>query len=125
LLKAEAIIQSGGSAAEAIGLINQVRTRARNMVGGGTEPADYSTAETNATTIMNWIIKERLLELAGEGQRWFDLRRWQMEGIINLDNAYFSSNTNTMSFQLPKHLNFPIPNGEIDVNPNVHQNEGY
>ena len=74
---------------------------------------------------MNWIVNERLVELAGEGQRWFDLRRWQMEGIISLDNNYFSSNTNTMSFQLPKHLNFPIPNSEIDVNPNVHQNEGY
>ncbi|MEO8415453.1 MAG: RagB/SusD family nutrient uptake outer membrane protein [Ginsengibacter sp.] len=125
LLKAEAIIQSGGSAADAIGLVNQVRTRARNMVSGGTEPADYSTSQTNAGTVMNWIMNERLIELGGEGQRWFDLRRWQMEGIISLDNNYFSSNTNTMSFQLPKHLNFPIPNSEIDVNPNVHQNDGY
>jgi hypothetical protein len=124
LLKAEAVLQSGGSTAEAIGLINQVRARARNM-GGGTEPANYSTAETDKTTIMNWIIKERLIELAGEGQRWIDLRRWQMEGIINLDNAYFSSNTSTMSFQLPKHLNLPIPNSETDVNPNVQQNQGY
>jgi hypothetical protein len=74
---------------------------------------------------MNWIIKERLLELAGEGQRWIDLRRWQMEGVISLDNNFFSSNTLTMSFQLPKHLNLPIPNSEIDVNPNVVQNPGY
>ncbi len=125
LLKAEAIVQSGGSTSEAIGLINQVRTRARNMVSGGTEPADYSTAETNAATIMDWIINERLIELGGEGQRWPDLRRWQMQGIVTLNNAYFSSNTSTMSFTLPKHLNFPIPNSEIDVNPNVHQNEGY
>jgi hypothetical protein len=51
LLKAEAILQSGGSTAEAIGLINQVRTRARNMVAGGIAPANYSTAETNKTTI--------------------------------------------------------------------------
>jgi tetratricopeptide (TPR) repeat protein len=125
LLKAEAILQSGGSTADAIGLINQVRTRARNMVNGGTEPANYSTSETNKTTIMNWIINERFIELAGEGQRWPDLRRWQMQGVISLDNNYFSSNTSTMSFQLPKHLNLPIPNSEIDVNPNVHQNVGY
>ncbi len=125
LLQAEAVLQSGGSTAEAIGLINQVRTRARNMVTGGTEPADYATTQTDKTTIMNWIIKERLLELAGEGQRWIDLRRWQMAGIISLDNAYFSSNTSTMSFQLPKHLDLPIPNSETDVNPNVHQNQGY
>lgn len=125
LLKAEAVLQSGGNTADAIGLINQVRTRARNMVSGGTAPADYSTAETDKTSIMNWIIKERLLELAGEGQRWIDLRRWDMEGIITLDNSYFSSNTSTMSFQAPKHLNLPIPNSETDVNPNVTQNPGY
>lgn len=124
LLKAEAIIQSGGSAADAINLINEVRTRARN-ISGGPEPANYSTAVTDKTTIMNWIINERFLELAGEGQRWIDLRRWQMQGIINLDNAFFSSNTSSMSFQLPKHLLLPIPNSETDVNPNVTQNAGY
>ena len=74
---------------------------------------------------MDWIMIERLLELAGEGQRWFDLRRWQLQGLITLDDAFFSSNTNTMSFQLPKHLNFPIPTTETDVNPNVTQNTGY
>jgi hypothetical protein len=124
LLKAEATLQSGGSTAEAIGYINEVRTRARNM-GGGTAPANYATAETDKTRIMNWIMNERFIELAGEGQRWFDIRRWQMQGIITLDNAFFSSNTSTMSFQAPKHLLFPIPSSEIDVNPNVPQNAGY
>jgi hypothetical protein len=124
LLKAEAVLQSDGSTSEAIGLINQVRTRARIM-GGGTSPANYSLTETNKTTIMNWIMNERFIELAGEGQRWPDLRRWQMQGIISLDNAFFNSNTTTMSFQLPKHLYLPIPNIELDVNPNVPQNTGY
>lgn len=124
LLKAEAVLQSNGSTAEAIGYINQVRTRARVM-GGGSEPANFSTAETNKTTIMNWIMNERFLELAAEGQRWFDLRRWHMQEIITLNNAFFSSNLTSISFQLPKHLNFPIPNSETDVNPNVQQNTGY
>jgi len=125
LLNAEATLQSGGSAATAIGFINQVRTRARNMVPAGIEPANYSATETDKTTIMNWIINERLVELAGEGQRWLDLRRWHMGGTITLNNAYFSSNTSTMSFQTPKHLLLPIPNNERDVNPNVNQNAGY
>ncbi|MDQ3843725.1 MAG: RagB/SusD family nutrient uptake outer membrane protein, partial [Bacteroidota bacterium] len=51
LLKAEAILQSNGSTSEAIGLINQVRTRARNMGNRG-EPANFSTTETNKNTIM-------------------------------------------------------------------------
>lgn len=74
---------------------------------------------------MQWIMDERLRELGGEGQRWFDLRRWQMQGIISLNSAFFGSNLSTVSFQLPRHLNFPIPNSEIDVNPNVTQNPGY
>jgi hypothetical protein len=75
--------------------------------------------------IMQWIMDERLRELAGEGQRWFDLRRWHMQGIISLNSAFFSSNLSDVNFQLPKHLNFPIPTSETDVNPNVQQNPGY
>lgn len=110
--------------AEAISLINQVRTRARKLANSAA-PADRSTTEGDKTKIMDWIMNERFIELAGEGQHWFDLRRWQLQGIISLNDAFFNSNTTTMSFQLPKHLNFPIPNSEIDVNPNVPQNPGY
>lgn len=124
LLKAEAVLQSGGNTATAIGLINEVRTRARNM-GGGTVPANYATTESDRTVIMNWIMNERFLELSAEGQRWFDLKRWHVQGLITLNNSFFSSNATTMSFEAPKHLLLPIPNIERDVNPNVGQNEGY
>ena len=121
LLKAEAVLQSGGSTSEAIGLINQVRARAR---GAGTAPADYSTAETDKNTIMAWIMNERFIELAGEGQRWFDLRRWHLQGIITLNNTFFDSNV-PMAFDAAKHIYMPIPNSELDVNPNMQQNAGY
>ena len=94
------------------------------MVNGGTAPANYSVAETDKTVIMNWIMKERFIELAGEGQRWFDLRRWQMQGIITLDNSFFNSNV-PMAFDATKHLDLPIPNSELDVNPNMRQNPNY
>jgi starch-binding outer membrane protein, SusD/RagB family len=124
LLKAEAVLQSGGSTSEAISLINQVRTRARNMVSGGTVPADHASSETDKTKIMKWIADERFIELAGEGQRWFDLRRWHLQGIVTLDNNFFSSNV-PMAFDVAKHLYMPIPNSELDVNPNMRQNPGY
>src|SRR4029077_1605617 len=118
LLEAEATLGSGGSTATAIGFINEVRTRARQMVSGGTVPADFSTSESSATVVMQWIMDERLRELAGEGQRWFDLRRWRTEGIISLDNAFFSpvvpANMNYQS----RNIFFPIPNSETDVNVN-------
>jgi tetratricopeptide (TPR) repeat protein len=124
LLKAEAILQSGGSTAEAIGLINQVRTRARNMVSGGTEPANFSTTETNKNTIMQWIMDERLRELGAEGGRWFDVRRWALGGIITLNQEFFNSNWPSVTWD-DHFLNFPVPSTEIDKNPNIQQNSGY
>lgn len=126
LLKAEAILQSGGSTVEAIDLINQVRARARSMVAGGTAPADRNTAEADPTTVMNWIMQERLIELAGEdAHRWLDLRRWHIAGYIDLGNFDFSSARNDVAFNPSKHLLFPIPLVELDLNPNVRQNPNY
>jgi hypothetical protein len=48
-----------------------------------------------------------------------------MQGIITLNSAFFNSNTTTVSFQPEKHIYFPIPNSELDANPNVKQNPGY
>lgn len=121
LLQAEAVLQSGGSTSDAVALVNEVRTRAR---GAGLIPANYSTSESNKTTIMDWIMKERFVELAGEGQRWFDLRRWHIQGLITLNNSFFSSNTG-VAFEAPKNLYFPIPSSELDANPNMVQNKDY
>lgn len=126
LLEAEATLQSGGSTSAAISLINQVRTRARDMVPGGSQPENLNVLETDKTKIMQWIMDERLRELAGEGQRWFDLRRWALGGIITLDNASFNSATPAlMKFDKDKHLYFPIPTSETEKNPNVTQNPNY
>jgi hypothetical protein len=125
LLKAEAILSSGGSKSEAIALINQVRKRARDM-NAGAIPADRNIAETANNTIQQWIMDERFIELAGEeGIRWLDLKRWHAAGKINLAGFDFSSARNDVAFALPKHLLFPIPLSEIDLNPSVKQNSGY
>jgi tetratricopeptide (TPR) repeat protein len=125
LLKAEAIVQSGGSVNEAITLINQVRARARNMVAGGSVPADRP-ATADAVTVMNWVMQERFIELAAEeAHRWFDLRRWHLAGKISLSPAFFSSARTDVTFDAAKHLYYPIPLNELDLNPNVQQNPGY
>ncbi len=122
LLKAEALNESGGSTADAIAQINLVRERAR---GAGTVPADRPSTETDREIIRQWIMDERLLELAGEGQRWFDLRRWALGEKITLDDGFFSSDRpNAMGFE-KKNLYFPIPNSETNVNPNIIPNPGY
>jgi starch-binding outer membrane protein, SusD/RagB family len=122
LLKAEALNETGNQNG-AVALINQVRTRARNMGTTG-EPADLASG-ASMEQVRQWIMDERLIELAGEGQRWLDLRRWHKAGYINLENFDFSSNTQSFNIQMPKHLLYPIPTGEVDLNQNVTQNPGY
>ncbi|MDD4191864.1 MAG: RagB/SusD family nutrient uptake outer membrane protein [Mangrovibacterium sp.] len=128
LLKAEALVRSGGSKSEAIGLINQVRERARKSTADGTEaavPADLNTGETNAGTILDWIFRERRIELAfEEGHRWFDLRRRHLAGEIDLKTWDFASLKPDFNFD-DFNVSFPIPEGEIIQNPKLIQNTGY
>jgi starch-binding outer membrane protein, SusD/RagB family len=133
LLKAEAILQSGGTKSDAIGLINQVRTRAR---GAGTIPADLSTSESDPQVIMQWIMDERFRELSGEDDhRWFDLKRWHYAGYLDLgtwgsDILGFSSVREDFDFhnwltETQGKLWFPIPSSETDQNELIVQNPGY
>jgi hypothetical protein len=73
---------------------------------------------------MQWIMDERLRELAAEGHRWYDLRRWALAGMLTLNNAAFSSVSPNLSFDA-HYLNFPIPSSETSKNPNITQNTGY
>ena len=66
------------------------------------------------------IRHERRMELAFEGHRWFDMIRWE-DGQYALDFLHSIGKTNA----LPKHLLLPIPQVEIDANPNLTQNPGY
>jgi tetratricopeptide (TPR) repeat protein len=125
LLKAEAVLLSGGNKSDAVELINSVRARARNMVANGNVPADRNINENGRDVIMQWIMDERLRELAAEGHRWFDLRRWHMAGHITLNDSFFSSEVPARMGFTSHYLYFPIPDSETSKNPNVIQNPGY
>lgn len=66
------------------------------------------------------VLHERRLELAFEGQRWFDMIRIN-RGQYALDFLHSIGKLNAA----PKHLLLPIPQKEIDANPNLKQNPGY
>jgi hypothetical protein len=66
------------------------------------------------------ILHERRMELAFEGQRWFDLIRVN-NGQYGLSFLHSIGKTNAST----KHLLLPIPQQERDVNPNLTQNPGY
>jgi len=136
LLKAEAIVRSGGSLSEAVGIINQIRDRARKstfiasvaptpLPAAASVPVDRNTTESDANTVLEWIFTERRLELAcEEGHRWFDLRRRHLAGEIDLKTWNFGHTQIGSGFQ-DKHIYFPLPAGEVTNNTNLIQNPGY
>lgn len=66
------------------------------------------------------IIKERRIELAFEGHRWFDMIRIN-NGEYALNFLHSIGKVNASR----KHLLLPIPQKDIDTNPNLKQNPGY
>ncbi len=96
LLEAEAL---GGSGTRAQALLDAVRARV------GLDPVPVS---------IDAVLKERRLELAGEGHRWFDLRR----------NGMLASKLGDRGFQTGTHEIFPIPYGEL-INTQLVQNPNY
>ncbi len=127
LMKAEALVQSGGSTSEALGLVNQIRARARASADSipSDVPADFDTNISDRDEVMRLIMEERRRELAFEGHRWFDLRRWHLGGIIDLGNIDFGSIRNDFAINPEVHVNFPLPASQVSNNPNLRQNPGY
>lgn len=112
LMKAEALNELG-STTDAEEPLYRVRSRA-----GLT---DRSNVENLSQEEMrNMIRKERRIELAYEGHRWFDMIRWD-GGQYALDFLHSIGKVNAQK----KHLLMPIPQKEIDANPTLKQNPGY
>ena len=113
LLRAEAY-NAQGDYTDAAALVNQVRAR----VGLG------PTTAATTTDMALAIEKERRLELAFEGQRWYDLlRTGRAIAVMNAlkDGSGNNLNYNVQSYQLL----YPIPQAQLDLNPKLVQNEGY
>jgi hypothetical protein len=118
LLKAEALIQTGDLAGGAA-IINQTR----NRVGLGALPAQTTSTKENA---INTLLDERRLELALEGQRWFDLVRLdKVEEVMNAVYAKDPGRPAQVYLFDANSYKLPIPQDVIDINPNLVQNPGY
>ncbi len=108
-----------GTAASAIGYLNEVRNRpSTSMPNYGTPAMNGIYPVTSKAEILNAIIHERAVELAGEQVRYNDLIRWDLAGTL----------LTQFGFVKGKHELFPIPQNEIDANEaltNADQNPGY
>jgi hypothetical protein len=113
LLKAEALNETGDLSGAAA-LVNQVRSRVS---------LPNTTANTQAAMRLA-IEKERRLELAFEGVRWFDLKRTGR--AIEVINSVTSFGGVDFRYSIaPYQLLWPIPQAELDKNSQLTQNPGY
>ena len=113
LLKAEALNETGDLAGAA-DLVNVIRSRAK-----------LANTTANSQAAMRLAIeKERRLELAFEGVRWFDLKRTGR--AIDVMNSAVGPDDVPLGYHLTQNrLVFPIPQAELDKNTKLVQNPGY
>lgn len=107
-----------GKTAEAEANVNLVRSRAGVATLSGLDQ----------TAMRQAIIDERVLELSGEGHRFFDLVRWGLADDYMGANSLHGSNPKSLSggiFQENKHEYLWIPVSELSANENLTQNPGY
>ena len=117
LLKAEALILGKNDLSSAAAIINQIRTRA----GLAVLPTSVAA---NKDAMVDALLKERRLELAFEGQRWFDLVRLdKVESVLN--NVKDSGRPPLVYPYSQYSYQLPIPQDVLDQNPNLVQNPGY
>ncbi len=111
LMYAECLAQNGDMDGAA-GFVQQVRDRA-NLPDREDEFSDLSFDD-----FMDQLEHERIMELAIEGKRWYDLKRWdylqgaELEELREHDFEFETFTPNEDEF-------IPIPQTEIDRNPNL------
>lgn len=120
LLKAEALLRGENVDLQgAADIIDQIRTRAGVAKLTNTEKA-------NKDALFKAYVNERRLELACEGERWYDLVRLDI-----LEETMAAAQRNDpyrLPIAVPYTVNsylLPIPQDVLDTNPNVVQNPGY
>ena len=113
LMYAESLNALGQTAA-AYPFVDTVRTRA------GLRRLTAVMPGLNQTQFLNQLKHERITELSGEGWRFADLQRWgDLSPALSFRDPEFAN------FVVGKHEYYPIPQSDIDLNPNLTQNSRY
>jgi len=107
LMYAEALNENGKTA-EACTMLNKVRRRGFGYQSTETSPVDIST--TDKVVFRDKVLQERRVELAFEGQRWFDLIRTGRAVQLMKSKGFKINDTQLIC---------PIPQKQVDINPGV------
>jgi hypothetical protein len=107
---------------KAIVELNKIRARV-NMPGLNSGPSWLSVTSKDEMT--QRIRDERAYELVGEGQRYWDLRRWGiLKSTVKNATDIFGDLMYQRTYQA-RHEIWPIPLVELERNPNLKQNDGW
>lgn len=121
---AEASNEQNGPSGDALARLNQVRQRA-----GLPALTAASPQALTKQALRNEIDRQRRLEMAFEGERWFDLLRYARHTIADgtaqhvvtaLDIIQQMRGARDVNYLL-----FPIPQAELNTNPLIQQNPGF
>ncbi len=141
LTYAEAKLELGTLTQEDIdNTVNLLRARV------GMIPMNIQEIEQNGLSLRDEIRRERRIELALEGQRYFDLKRWRIADVLGNDvkgtninwlpNPEAAANLRTDSegfliahtgrtFDPERHYLWPVPLPQLERNPDLEQNPGW
>jgi hypothetical protein len=124
LIAAEALAEiNNGSTVEAIGYVNEVRSRARNWAGQPTAFPEDVTGEFTKDAFIELILEERRLEFAFEFKRWYDIQRRKLGDLVFKGPGSLEPHA---EFDEARDYLMPIPASELLINPNLEpQNYGY
>ena len=114
-----------GKQAEAVALINQVRQRPSVNLAALNSGPSWLEARTKEQVFQR-IKQERAVELAGEGHRFDDLRRWGLLMTLSNKEEYgFTGKRYFTRVVTERDYLWPIPATEIEKNDALTQNPGW
>jgi hypothetical protein len=139
LLYAEALNEVEPASANAIQYVDKIRRRAglKGVVESWTNYSTNSSKFSTQSGLREIIHQERLIELAFEGHRFWDLRRWKKAydelnkditgwNIASKNDTYYKERlVFSQRFIAPRDYFWPIGNFEIRRNPQMVENPGW
>lgn len=121
LLRYAEVLNELGMTSEAYQYVDMVRARS-NMA-----PLDeaYPSIGNDQNAFLERLKQERVLELAGESVRWADLKRWgDLDTQASVDEIS-ERDSDFENFVVGRNHRLPIPQVDVENNPNLNQHPEY
>jgi hypothetical protein len=108
-----------GRTNEAYAYVDRVRQRS------GLEKLSVVKPGMNQAQFLQQLMHERVMELTGECVRWNDLARWGYFDDAAKIAELKGRDPEFNNFVIGRNKYMPIPQTEIDINPNLQQNPNW